>query len=81
MRRNNADKILIQVNENPSGGAVTAAVISSIVVIVLVAGAAYYVVMRTRFLPRLRARMTNTPYECANLSQPPQINNSTPSLA
>lgn len=62
-----------QVEEGPSGGAVAAAVISSIVVIVLLMGAAFYIVMRTRFVPRLRARMTNTPYECANLSQPPQM--------
>ncbi len=47
----------------------------------MVMGAAYYIVMRTRLLPRLRARMTNTPYECANLSQPPPVNHATPSLA
>lgn len=66
-----------KVSEGPSGGAVAAAVISSIVVVVLLMGAAFYVVMRTRFVPRLRARMTNTPYECANLSQPPQMNHAT----
>ena len=69
--------VFFQVQEGPSGGAVAAAVISSIVVVVLLMGAAFYIVMRTRFVPRLRARMTNTPYECANLSQPPQMQNAT----
>ena len=69
-----------QVEEGPNGGAVAAAVISSIVVVVLLMGAAFYIVMRTRFVPRLRARMTNTPYECANLSQPPQMNANATSL-
>jgi len=60
-----------QSSDAPSGGAIAAAVISIIVVVVLITGAAFYIVMRTRLVPRIRARMTNTPYECANLSQPP----------
>lgn len=43
-------------------GTVVAVVVSLLVVIVLV-GAAAFVIFRTRLAPRLRARLTSTPYE------------------
>jgi hypothetical protein len=45
-----------------SGGAIAAGVISVLLVILLGSGFAY-LITRTRVLPRLRAHITNTPYE------------------
>ncbi len=45
------------------GGGSVAAIAISVVIIVLVAAAAAFLVLRTRLAPRLRARLTNTPYE------------------
>ena len=45
-----------------AGGAAVAAVIS-LLVIVAVIGVAAFVILRTRLAPRLRARLTHTPYD------------------
>lgn len=49
-------------SEGPNGGAIAAGVISVLLVILLASGIAY-IVTRTRVVPRLRAHITNTPYE------------------
>ncbi len=49
--------------EEEGGGSAAAAVGISVVVVVLVAAVAAFLVLRTRLAPRLRARLTRTPYE------------------
>ena len=50
------------VGEGNSGGAIAAGVVSVLIVILVITGFTY-MVSRTRVLPRLRARITNKPYE------------------
>ena len=50
------------VGEGNSGGTVAAGVVSVLIVILVITGFTY-MVTRTRALPRLRARITNKPYE------------------
>lgn len=57
--------------EEGSGGTTAAAVAVSAVLVVLLAGAAAFVVLRTRLAPRLRARLTRTPYEDIVIGRPP----------
>ena len=51
-----------QVGGGNSGGAIAAGVVSVLIVILLVTGFAY-MITRTRLLPRLRAQITNKPYD------------------
>ena len=51
-----------RVGEGNSGGAIAAGVVSVLIVILVITGFTY-MVTRTRALPRLRARITNKPYE------------------
>lgn len=51
-----------QVGGGNSGGAIAAGVVSVLIVILLVTGFTY-MITRTRLLPRLRAQITNKPYE------------------
>ena len=50
------------VKEGSSSGAIAAGVVS-VLIVILVGGGFAYMVTRTRLVPRLRARITNTPYE------------------
>merc|ERR1719232_839023 len=51
-----------QIGTGNSGGAIAAGVVSVLIVILVVTGFAY-MMTRTRLLPRLRAQITNKPYE------------------
>ena len=51
-----------QVGGGNSGGAIAAGVVSVLIVILVVTGFTY-MITRTRLIPRLRAQITNKPYE------------------
>jgi len=51
-----------QISGGNSGGAIAAGVVSVLIVILLVTGFTY-MITRTRLLPRLRAQITNKPYD------------------
>lgn len=51
-----------QVEESSTSGAIAAGVVS-VLVIILIVGGFTYMVTRTRLVPRLRAHITNKPYE------------------
>jgi len=46
-----------------SGSVVAIVIISTLVVLVLLVGLGAFLVLRTRLAPRLRARLTSSPYE------------------
>lgn len=50
-------------DEATSSSGTVAAIVISVLIVVVLLGAAAFVILRTRLLPRLRARLTNTPYE------------------
>ena len=67
------------VKEGSSSGAIAAGVVS-ILIVILIGGGFTYMVTRTRLIPRLRARITNTPYEDIVLNHD-QRNPNNPSAA
>lgn len=50
------------IKEGSSSGAIAAGIVS-VLIVILIGGGFTYMVTRTRLIPRLRARITNTPYE------------------
>ena len=50
------------VTEGSSSGAIAAGIVS-VLIVILIGFGFMYMVTRTRLVPRLRARITNTPYE------------------
>ena len=50
------------VSSGSSSGAIAAGVVS-VLLVILIGGGFAYLIMRTRLMPRLRAQITNTPYE------------------
>jgi len=76
-----------QVGGGNSGGAIAAGVVSVLIVILLVTGFTY-MITRTRLLPRLRAQITNKPYDDIHFNdrgqpipRPQTVSTSTSSVA
>ncbi|TRY68627.1 hypothetical protein TCAL_15087 [Tigriopus californicus] len=59
----NAVKSVADSSESTGGGSTTLAVVLSVLAAVVLMGVAAFLVFRTRMAPRLRARLTSTPYE------------------
>ena len=64
------------VTEGSSSGAIAAGIVS-VLIVILIGFGFMYMVTRTRLVPRLRARITNTPYEdiIINDRNPQNLNN------
>jgi len=69
-----------QVGGGNSGGAIAAGVVSVLIVILLVTGFAY-MITRTRLLPRLRAQITNKPYDDIHFNNRGQATNVVPAAS